>query len=80
MLVVYALDGPITVTGAPWNSGFTWTSFNYSPLVLVVGLVVGIWWWAGAKNRYHGPVRTIDEVEFDTAPTTGPAAIAGGSE
>ena len=34
VLVVYALDGPITVTGAPWNSGFTWTSFNYSPLVL----------------------------------------------
>src|SRR5439155_854785 len=34
VLVVYALDGPTTVTGAPWNSGFTWTAFNYSPLVL----------------------------------------------
>jgi amino acid transporter len=87
MLVVYSLDGPTTVTGAPWNSGFTWTSFNYSPLVLLVGLAVGIWWWLGAKNRYKGPVRTIDTDELghvieppptDT-PTAGPA-IAGGEE
>ena len=68
VLVVYALDGPTTAVGAPWNSGFTWTAFNYSPLVLVIGLIVGIWWWwGGAKNHYHGPVRTIDEAEFDTA-------------
>jgi len=81
VLVVYALDGPITATGAPWNSGFTWTSFNYSPLVLVVGLIAGIWWWLGAKNRYHGPVRTIDEAEFEPAPKPpGPPAIAGGSD
>jgi amino acid transporter len=82
-LVVYALDGPTSAAGAPWNSGFTWTAFNYSPLVLLVGLVVGIWWWLGAKNRYHGPVRTIDEAEFEPTPTPQgppPAAIAGGSE
>jgi hypothetical protein len=84
---VYSLDGPTTVTGAPWNSGFTWTSFNYSPLVLLVGLAVGIWWWLGAKNRYHGPVRTIDTDELGhvveppppETPTAGPA-IAGGEE
>ncbi len=82
VLVVYALDGPTTVTGAPWNSGFTWTAFNYSPLVLVIGLIVGIWWWAGAKNRYHGPVRTIDEAEFTTEPPPVPPspAVAGGAE
>jgi amino acid transporter len=84
VLVVYALDGPTTATGAPWNSGFTWTSFNYSPLVLLVGLIVGIWWWVDAKNRYKGPVRTIDDTEFSDAgspPETPPSpAIAGGSE
>jgi amino acid transporter len=84
ILVVYALDGPTTATGAPWNTGFKWTSFNYSPLVLLVGLLVGIWWWVDAKNRYHGPVRTIDEAEFEVPgepPTTpGSPAIAGGSE
>jgi amino acid transporter len=81
VLVVYALDGPTTSVGAPWNSGFTWTAFNYSPLVLVVGLLVGIWWWVDAKNRYHGPVRTIDEAEFDSTPEVGGSpAIAGGAE
>jgi amino acid transporter len=83
VLVVYALDGPTTATGAPWNSGFTWTSFNYSPLVLLLGLIVGIWWWVDAKNRYHGPVRTIDEAEFDAGPAPSVpsgAAVAGGSD
>ena len=37
VLVVYSLDGPTTAVGAPWNNGFTWTAFNYSPLVLLVG-------------------------------------------
>jgi amino acid transporter len=82
VLVVYALDGPTSAIGAPWNSGFTWTAFNYSPLVLLVGLIVGIWWWVDAKNKYHGPVRTIDEAEFEAAPpvTPGAPAIAGGEE
>ena len=84
MLVVYSLDSPTASVGAPWNSGFTWTAVNYSPLVLIVGLIVGIWWWLGAKNKYKGPVRTIDDVEFGaTEPppeTPGRPAVAGGSE
>jgi hypothetical protein len=82
VLVVYSLDGPISTAGAPWDSGFTWTAFNYSPLVLLVALIVGIWWWAGAKNRYHGPVRTIDDAEFATEPPPIPPspAVAGGAE
>jgi amino acid transporter len=85
VLVVYALDGPTTAAGAPWNSGFTWTAFNYTPLVLLVGLIVGIWWWSGAKNRYHGPVRTIDTDELghviEPPPETpGTPAVAGGAE
>ena len=59
----------------PVEHGFTWTAFNYSPLVLLIGLIVGIWWWLGAKNRYHGPVRTIDDVDFDGGPP--PTARAG---
>jgi amino acid transporter len=84
VVVVYALDGPTTAVGAPWNTGFTWTAFNYSPLVLLIGLIAGIWWWLGAKNNYKGPVRTIDDVEFDTVgpppETPGAPAVAGGSE
>jgi amino acid transporter len=82
VLVVYSLDGPTSTAGAPWDSGFTWTAFNYSPLVLLVALIVGIWWWAGAKNRYHGPVRTIDDAEFAPEPPPIPPspAVAGGAE
>jgi hypothetical protein len=59
----------------PWNSGWKWSSLNYSPLVLLVGLAVGIWWVIDAKKRYHGPVRTIDEAPMDTVhtPEGGPA-------
>jgi amino acid transporter len=84
VLVVYALDGPTTAAGAPWNTGFTWTAFNYSPLVLLIGVIVGVWWWVSAKNHYKGPVRTIDDHDLTAVvpPTDVPPAtsIAGGSE
>ena len=44
LLVVYSLDIPFSSSGVPWNSGWKWSSLNYSPLVLLVGLAVGIWW------------------------------------
>jgi len=61
LLVVYSLDIPTGPKGVPWDSNFDWTYLNYSPLVLVVGILVGIWWVVSAKNKYTGPVRTIDE-------------------
>src|SRR5438552_17679060 len=64
VLVVYALDIPTVPAGVPWKGDFKFESFNYAPLVLVVGLLVGIWWWISAKNRYTGPVRTIDTDEL----------------
>src|SRR4051794_17677473 len=41
-LVVIAADLPFAHTGVPWNDGFDWSAFNYTPLVLVVGLAVAI--------------------------------------
>jgi amino acid transporter len=74
VLVVYALDIPTNSAGIPWNSGWKWSSLNYSPLVLIVGVLVGIWWLVDAKKRYKGPVRTIDEAPMDIeTPETGPA-------
>jgi hypothetical protein len=64
LVVVYALDIPTVPAGVPWKGDFKFESFNYSPLVLVIGLLVGIWWWVSAKNRYQGPVRTIDTDEL----------------
>src|SRR5712691_3528476 len=65
LLVVYSLDIPFSSTGVPWNSGWKWSSLNYSPLVLLVGLAVAIWWIVDAKKKYTGPVRTIDEAPMD---------------
>jgi hypothetical protein len=61
--VVYALDIPTSPAGVPWDHAFKWSAFNYSPLVLLVGVLVAIWWQVSAKNKYNGPVRTIDEPE-----------------
>jgi amino acid transporter len=72
LLVVYSLDIPTVPAGVPWKDGFDWTAVNYSPLVLVVGLLVGIWWIVSARKRYTGPVRTIDELE-DTPEAPGAA-------
>jgi amino acid transporter len=81
VLVVYSLDIPIVPAGVPWNDAFDWTAVNYSPLVLIVGALVGIWWFVDAKKRYTGPVRTIDEAPMDAAaaqpdgaPTATPAS------
>jgi amino acid transporter len=75
-VVVLALELPFTNAGVPWNSNFDATALNYTPGVLLLGLVVAVWWVASAKNRYTGPVRTIDELEEAPAP----APAAGGAE
>ena len=76
LLVVYSLDIPIVPGGVPWKNEFDWTAVNYSPLVLLVGVAVAIWWVLDAKNKYKGPVRTIDEAPMDIPgerPEPGPA-------
>jgi amino acid transporter len=67
VIVVITLDVPTVHTAVPWNDDFDVTSFNYTPLVLLVGLIVAVWWQVSAKNRYTGPVRTIDELEDEMA-------------
>jgi amino acid transporter len=78
ILVVYALDIPTVPAGVPWKTGFQWTALNYSPLVLIVGLLVGIWWVVDARKRYTGPVRTIDEAPMvEETPAAGAAPAPG---
>jgi hypothetical protein len=60
------------------------TAVNYSGLVLLVGVIVAIWWQLDAKNKYTGPVRTIDTDELghviEPPPGDGTPTIAGSSE
>jgi amino acid transporter len=64
VVCVIALDLPFTHAAVPWNSDFDATALNYTPGVILVGIIVGIWWLVSAKNRYHGPVRTIETDEL----------------
>jgi amino acid transporter len=62
-VIIFCL--PFTPAAVPWNDEFSWSALNYAPLTVGgLFLIVGIWWIAGAKDRYHGPVRTI---QFDEA-------------
>jgi amino acid transporter len=60
VVTVIALDLPFSHKAVPWNDDFDATALNYTPLVIIVGLLVAVWWVVSAKNRYHGPVRTLD--------------------
>jgi amino acid transporter len=64
IVCVIALDLPFTHAAVPWNDGFDSTALNYTPLVLLVGLIVAVWWKLGANKRYTGPVRTIETDEL----------------
>jgi amino acid transporter len=63
MIVFFSL--PFTPAGVPGRDEFDWTAVNYAPIVnLVLLAAIGIWWVAGAKRSFTGPVRNI---EFDEA-------------
>ena len=57
---------PITPTGIPFKSGFTWLSFNYAP-VAVIGtfLLVGGWWVLSANRWFKGPISMGSEAELE---------------
>jgi amino acid transporter len=56
---------PITPTGVPWNSDFTWLSFNYAPVAVLGTLVlVGGWWLLSARKWFKGPIAQGSEDEL----------------
>jgi amino acid transporter len=63
IVVVYSLNLPYTPAGLPWNDGFDASLVNYTPLAIVIPLIFGLWYLVSAKDRYQGPVRTLEEDE-----------------
>ena len=63
ILVVYALNLPYTPAGLPWNDGFDGSLVNYTPFAILLPLIFGVWYLISAKDRYQGPVRTLEEDE-----------------
>ena len=60
-VVIFCL--PFGPAGVPWFDEWDAPAANYTPLVFVVVVLVWIWWKVSAKNRYKGPVRTLEEDE-----------------
>jgi amino acid transporter len=64
VLVVYSLVLlPYSPTGLPWNDGFDAANMNYVPLAIILPLIFGVWYLISAKNKYQGPIRTLEEDE-----------------
>ncbi|MCD6015223.1 MAG: amino acid permease [Solirubrobacterales bacterium] len=63
IVVVYSLNLPYDPSGLPWNDGFDAANVNYTPFAIVLPLIFGIWYLVSAKDRYQGPVRTLEEDE-----------------
>ncbi|HEX2128708.1 MAG TPA: amino acid permease [Solirubrobacterales bacterium] len=63
VLVVYSLNLPYSPQGLPWNDGFDASLINYTPFAIILPLIFGVWYLISAKNRYQGPIRTLEEDE-----------------
>jgi hypothetical protein len=63
ILVVYSLNLPYSPGSLPWNDDWDVSLVNYTPLAVVLPLIFGVWYLVSAKNRYQGPVRTLEEDE-----------------
>jgi amino acid transporter len=61
ILVVFSLDLPYTPLGLPWKDGFDASLVNYTPFAILLPLIFGVWYLISAKNKYQGPVRTLEE-------------------
>jgi amino acid transporter len=64
-VIIFCLPG--SPEAVPWESGFSWSDFNYAPVVTIV-LALGVWiaWVAGANRSFKGPVRTLDNPDVGT--------------
>jgi amino acid transporter len=61
VLVVFSLDLPYAPAGLPWNKGFDASLVNYTPLAILLPLIFGLWYLISAKDKYQGPIRTLEE-------------------
>ncbi len=61
VLVAFSLDIPYTAAGLPWNDGFDASLVNYTPFAILLPLIFGLWYLVSAKNKYQGPVSTLEE-------------------
>jgi amino acid transporter len=63
-VIIFCL--PFSPAGVFFKHGFEWSAVNYAPLVTIgVMAAVTIWYAVSAKNKFKGPIRTIDELNAE---------------
>ena len=61
VLCVIIFSLPFTPAAVPFSSTFSWSAFNYAPLItIIVVAAVTIWYYASARRTFKGPVRTVE--------------------
>jgi amino acid transporter len=64
IVVILYFNAPFSSHGVPWEKGFDWSLFNYTPVVTGgVFLAVGLWWLVSARHTFTGPRHTVDELD-----------------
>src|SRR5581483_4859168 len=75
-VIIFSL--PFTPAAVPFGKTFSWSSFNYAPLVTIVVIVaVTVWYLGSARKSFKGPVRTIELGAEGSAISTAPARPTG---
>jgi hypothetical protein len=75
-VIIFCL--PFTPAAVPFSSTFSWSAFNYAPLVTgAVMIAVTLWYVGWARHTFKGPIRNVDLPEEDVLtppppPTTPP--------
>jgi protein-S-isoprenylcysteine O-methyltransferase Ste14 len=78
IVVAIFFNMPFSPQGVPWNDDFTWSLFNYTPVVTGgLAIAIGAWWVLSARKWFKGPRHTIDELDAELgAPHTAAPAPA----
>src|SRR5581483_7818473 len=74
VLCVIIFSLPFTPAAVPFAKDFSWSAFNYAPLVTIaVMIAVTAWYFGSARRTFKGPVRTVDMPEIGGTPAPGVA-------
>ncbi len=75
-VIIFSL--PFTPAAVPFTHGFSWSAFNYAPLVTIAVMVaVTLWYFLSARRTFKGPIRTIEMGAEGSAISTAPAEPTG---
>jgi amino acid transporter len=70
-VVIFCL--PIVPAGVFFGNGFSWSSVNYAPLVVIgVMVAVTLWYLISARRYFKGPIRTVDLPDVGPSLTPNP--------